>query len=310
MVKTKHPSPGRFFEEEERLGFQIDRQRKELWAVELDMLFELDRVCRKLKIRYFLDGGTLLGAARDGHIIPWDDDIDVAMLRKDYDRFLRKAPREFEEPFFLQTGYTEPDYFRGHCQLRRSDTCAILPQELGKVSFNQGIFLDIFVLDELFPEKAEDQYRRREELWLQRCRCNDRSYRGHPLRWVAKQGRYWLYHHRYPRSADFYARLERVFRSRKKSEYVDYLMLNGGPEQLHFLKRSWYEKTAELSFEGKAFPAPQGYRDYLACYYGEDWETPKNRASMHNADGQVIFDVSRSYRDVLNERLSLCTKAE
>ena len=156
MVPTKHTLPDSFFDEQDRLGFHIDRKRKELWAIELDMLYELDRVCNKLNVQYFLDGGTLLGAARDGHIIPWDDDIDVSMLRKDYDVFLHEAPKEFEPPFFLQTGYTEKNYFRGHCQLRRSDTCAILPGELGKVYYNQGIFLDIFVLDELFPEQTEE----------------------------------------------------------------------------------------------------------------------------------------------------------
>ena len=82
MVPTKHVFPDSFFSEEDRLGFHIDRQRKELWAIELDMLYELDRVCKKLNVKYFLEAGTLLGAARDGLFIPWDDDIDVSMLRE------------------------------------------------------------------------------------------------------------------------------------------------------------------------------------------------------------------------------------
>ena len=302
MVPTKHAFPESFFEEEDRLGFHIDRKRKELWAIELDMLYEFDRVCKKRKLRYFLDGGTLLGAARDGHIIAWDDDIDVSMLREDYDRFLKEGPKEFQEPYFLQTGYTEENYFRGHCQLRRSDTCAILPGELGKEHFNQGIFLDIFCLDELFPEKAERQYQKREELWAQRWRCMSHSYHDKPLRWMAKWARYLLYNLRYPHTGAFYAELEKIFRSRKQSEYVDYLMLNRGPEQVHRLRREWYEKTVPLPLEGRDFPAPKGYREYLACYYGENWETPINRASMHNAEGQVLFDVDRSYKEIWKER--------
>lgn len=298
MVPTKHAFPKNFFEEEDRLGFHIDRSRKELWAIELDMLYELDRVCRKLNLRYFLDGGTLLGAARDGRMIPWDDDIDVAMLREDYDRFLRMGPEEFTEPFFLQTGYTEPNYFRGHCQLRRSDTCAILPEELGKVSFNQGIFLDIFVLDELFPETVQSQYRKREALWAQRRKWFHHDYHPNPVRRAVRWGRYLLYKARFPDTAAFYRQMEKIFRSREKSKYLDYLMLNGGPDQIHCLKRSWYEKTAWLLLEGRSFPAPKGYRDYLACYYGDDWETPKNRPSMHNAKGQVIYDTDRPYTEV------------
>ena len=301
MVELKHSFPDRFFEEEDRLGFHIDRKRKEVWAVELDMLLELDRVCRKLNIRYFLDGGTLLGAARDGLFIPWDDDIDVAMLREDYDRFVRQAPEEFDYPLFLQTGYTEKDYFRGHCQLRNSETAAILPNELGRVRFNQGIFLDVFVLDELFVERIAAQYEERKRLQRFRKKSLNRAFQGRPLKWLAKQVCYGLFKLKYPDSATFYRRLEKVFRAQTQSEYVDYLMLNRGVEQVHRLRRDWYREAVPLWFEGLELPAPQGYREYLRCYYGEDWETPKNVDSMHNAKGQVLFDTGRSYVEVLNE---------
>ncbi len=302
MVTLKHTFPESFFEEEERLGFHIDRKRKEIWAVELDLLYELDRVCRKLEIPYYLDGGTLLGAARDGRFIPWDDDIDVAILREDYDRFLKEAGKEFEPPVFLQTGYSEKDYLHGHCQLRRSDTCAILPSELGKVSFNQGIFLDIFVLDDLFPEKLELQYQHARKLRQKRQKWNHHDYHPNPVRWAVRWSRYLLYKARYRNSASFYKELEAVFRSTEKSEYLDYLMLNNGPEEVHILKRTWYEETVQLPFEGKTFPAPKGYREYLACYYGDDWLIPQNTASMHNLKGQVIFDTERSYLEVMQER--------
>lgn len=301
MVELKHQFPESFFEEEDRLGFHIDRKRKEIWAVELDMLYELNRVCKKLNIRYFLDGGTLLGAARDGRFIPWDDDIDVSMLRDDYDRFIKEAPEEFEYPLFLQTGYNEKNYFRGHCQLRNSETCAILPDELSTADFNQGIFLDIFVLDDLFPEMAETQYETREQLWRKRKRWLDRRYLGHPLRWVAKQGRFWLYMAKYPDTAHFYAEIEKIFRSKEKSDYVDYLMLYDNASQIHCLKRAWYDNSVLLPFEGNMFPAPTGYSDYLACYYGEDWKIPKNVPSMHNESGAVIYDTERSYTEMIKQ---------
>ena len=301
MVPTKHVFPEHFFEEEDRLGFHVDCRRKEIWAIELDMLYELDRVCRKLKISYFLESGTLLGAARDGRFIPWDDDIDVSMLREDYDRFLREGPKEFEEPYFLQTGYTDPGYDRGHSQLRRSDTCAILPWELGKVSFNQGIFLDIFVLDELFPEKLERQYRKQEALLHTRQVWNHHDYHPNPVRWGVRWCRWLLYQIRYPRSARFYRQWEAIFRSSEKGEYVEGLMFYRRPEETHRIPRSWVEKTIDLPFEDGLFPAPAAYRDYLAAYYGEDWEIPENRPSEHNQKGMVIIDVDRSYRELLRE---------
>ena len=304
MVVTKHVFSERFFEEEDRLGFHIDHKQKELWAVELDMLYELDRVCRKLKISYFLEAGTLLGAARDGRFIPWDDDIDVSMLREDYDRFLLEGPKHFSYPYFLQSGYTEENYYRGHSQLRRSDTCAILPGEFGRVSFNQGIFLDIFVLDELFPEKLEQQYRDYQRIWgrIQRwSNCDDHP---NPLRRAVRHCRSRLFHLRYPKTGAVYRKLEDVFRSTEKSEYVDSLLFYNHPEEAHRFPRAWLEETVELPFEDGRFPVPVGYRSYLASYYGEDWETPKREVSSHeiNGGGKLIVDVERPYTEVLKER--------
>lgn len=301
MVSTKHAFPASFFSPEDRLGFHIDRKRKELWAIELDMLFELDRVCKKLGVQYFLEAGTLLGAARDGRFIPWDDDIDVSMLRPDYDRFLRDAPREFCEPYFLQTGYTDEGYYRGHSQLRRSDTCAIRPSELGRVSFNQGIFLDIFVLDELFPERLEAQFHKKAALLRREKVWNHHDPDPNPLRHAVRWARYLLYHLRYPRSAVFYRQLEAIFRSPDKSDYVDSLFFFNRPEETHCFPRTWLDETVELPFEGGVFPAPRGYRDYLAMYYGGDWETPRQAPSTHGARGRMILDLDRSYLDVLRE---------
>ena len=306
MVSLLHSFPESFFVEEERLGFHIDQKRKEIWAVELDMLFELDRVCKKLSIPYFLDGGTLLGAARDGHFIPWDDDIDVSMLREDYDRFVQEAPTEFGYPLFLQTGYTENDYFRGHCQLRNSETCAILPHELNKVCFNQGIFLDIFALDYLFPEKLERQYREKKQIYTRWKKWHAHDYHPNPIRWGARWCRYILYRLCYHGSARLYKQMEDVFRSKDRSEFVDYLMYNSGPEKVHYLKRSWYEETVYLPFEGKLFPAPKRYPEYLLCYYGTDCMIPRNTSSEHNIAGQVIYDTNRSYTEVMKELSEEC----
>ena len=301
MVPTKHHFPESFFEEEDRLGFHIDRRRKEVWAIELDMLYELDRVCKKLGVSYFLEAGTLLGAARDGRFIPWDDDIDVSMLREDYDRFLKEAPREFQDPYFLQTGYTEKNYLRGHSQLRRSDTCAILPEDQNNPDKNQGIFLDIFVLDELFPEKLEQQYQKQENFFRERQVWNHHDYHPNPIRWAVRWCRFLLYHLRYPRSALFYRQLERIFRSPEKSEYVDSLMFFQNAKDTHPFLREWLEKTVEMPFEDGRFPVPIGFREYLAMYYGDDWEMPKAVSSTHNKMGQILIDTDRSYSEVLQE---------
>ena len=75
--------------EEVRDGFTVSTKRKRIWNVELNLLLKLDEVCKKNDLRYFLDSGTLLGAVRHHGFIPWDDDLDVVMLREDYDKLIQ-----------------------------------------------------------------------------------------------------------------------------------------------------------------------------------------------------------------------------
>ena len=147
MVKLNLEIPEGWLEPEEKWGFQVTRQRKEIWAVELDLLHELDRVCKKHGLTFFADSGTMLGAIRHKGFIPWDDDIDVAMMRDEYEQLCKIAGEEFSYPYFFQTEYTDHGTLRGHAQLRNSMTTAVLKDENHtQYPFNQGIFIDIFPL--------------------------------------------------------------------------------------------------------------------------------------------------------------------
>ncbi|MBQ3787039.1 MAG: LicD family protein, partial [Lachnospiraceae bacterium] len=86
-----------FFRDEVRNGFYIPTAIKQAWACILDVLKEIDDICRRHDIRYFADWGTLLGTVRHGGFIPWDDDLDICMLRDDYVRFRQVADAELPE---------------------------------------------------------------------------------------------------------------------------------------------------------------------------------------------------------------------
>ncbi len=101
------------------------KEFRTLQMIQFQMLIEFDRVCRKNNIHYSIDGGTLLGAVRHKGFIPWDDDIDIAMLREDYEK-LKTVVNEFDpEICFFQDHETDPAYRWGYGKLRRTGTVFI-----------------------------------------------------------------------------------------------------------------------------------------------------------------------------------------
>ena len=95
----------------------------------VDMMVEIDKVCRRHNIQYWLDCGTLLGAVRHGGFIPWDDDLDIAMLSSDYKRFLEIAPKELPESFFIQSKQTDPLWPRDYLRVRDNNSLFITKNE-------------------------------------------------------------------------------------------------------------------------------------------------------------------------------------
>jgi len=123
----------------------------------LEILGEFDRVCRILGIGYFVCGGTMLGYVRHGGFIPWDDDIDVGMLREDYERFREEAAAHLGERFFLQTRESDPNIPYLFTKIRLNGTEYITAYNQNRV-FHKGICLDIFPFDAI-PEGEEAQRR-------------------------------------------------------------------------------------------------------------------------------------------------------
>ena len=124
-------------------GSPLRRQQKTM----LRMVVELDRICRKHGIPYFLYGGTLLGAVRHNGFIPWDDDLDVGLMRKDYDRLMQILPDELPADIALQNNDTDPNYFFLFAKLR--DRHSLLEEECSydQVFRERGIYIDIFPFD-------------------------------------------------------------------------------------------------------------------------------------------------------------------
>lgn len=115
------------------------------------LLVEVDRICRKHNIHYTIEGGTMLGAAKYGDFVPWDDDLDVVMLREDYDKFLEICDTELDKKFFIQYVKSEPDFPLNYAKLRLNGS-KYLQKSYEFLDIHQGLFLDIFPFDYADPK--------------------------------------------------------------------------------------------------------------------------------------------------------------
>ena len=120
---------------------------KKVQKIELELLIEFDRICKKHNIIYSIDGGTLLGAVRHKGFIPWDDDSDVIMNRCEYDKLMEVIDSELDNTrFYYQDMNRTQGYRWGYGKLRRKGTEFVrLNQEF--MPYQQGVFLDVFVCD-------------------------------------------------------------------------------------------------------------------------------------------------------------------
>ena len=299
MVDLKIELPDDFFKGEERCGYFVSSEMKKVWAVELDLLLEFNRVCKELNLTYFLDSGTLLGAVRENGFIPWDDDIDVVMLRKDYDILCDQGNRYFSAPYFFQCAKTDVKYFRGHAQLRNSYTTAILKNEGKMVPFNQGIFIDIFVLDGLIDDddllKQQIDEMNKISIVLRKISI---VYSEKNLKKKKKKIRSFILEKKYGSFKDLYSMYELVAKRYSASSYCDKLMFRKSIKKVKKLKKSWFSKAEYIEFEGFLFPVPNEYDNILRAYFGDSYMVPQQVSTMH---GDVVWDVECPYDEVLKK---------
>ena len=287
-----------FYKEEVRQGYTITSTQKKVWAVQLDMLDEVDRICKKYNIPYFADSGTLIGAVREKGYIPWDDDIDLIMMRPDYQKFIRVAERELKEPLVLQTAYCEENYLRGHAQIRNSETTGANKEDI-KAGYNCGIFIDIFPMDAMpdSPLAAKWWGFQVKLSWILLYNCYRYGYYENAT--IAGKLIHMIGTMRHCPLRTAYARYERLCRKYEKrntqhvcdTNFIRALKKNTW-------RREWFAGSHYVPFENRMIPIPDGYDGRLRQEYGE-YMTPSKAPTEH---GDLVLDPDVSYREKLNIR--------
>lgn len=267
-----------FLKEEFRDGFWVDRNRKILWMVLLDIVIEFDKICKKHNLKYFLDSGSLLGAIRHKGFIPWDDDIDIAMPRNDYEKLLLLKD-EFSLPYMLQTPFTDSDYAYSFAKIRNVNT-TFASEAFIYNKYNQGCFIDIFPYDQYDINKSEILYSQMRTLTAALSVSMKRTnpyYRCSDILSLSLLEKY--------STKEIYTMIQNVAKNAKNDskEYITSLVL----PMTHFKKKAyktvWFEDTINTSFENIMLPIPYYSHEVLSTIFGDYMQLPsdEDKAKCH-----------------------------
>ena len=237
--------------------------------IQLAYLLEVDRICKKHNIKYFLGGGTLLGAVRHDGFIPWDDDSDIMMLREDYDKFCKIAQSELPDGMRFQSGKTDKNCFYEFAKLRIENTYFATELARNHKSIDIGIAFDIFCHDKTANSRLGQKLHLAMTVFTRALVLNKWNHRKAdngsrlqsavtnffvkvlPLRFS-----YWLMNH----TISF-------FKRKKNAKYL----YDGMGRNVYngSFPAALLDEVIEKDFEGYPLPIPKRYDEYLTFLYGD-----------------------------------------
>lgn len=242
----------------------LDKHRRDVQLRQLGILREIDALCRREHIPYWLDGGTLLGAVRHGGFIPWDDDIDIAMDRADLLRFTEAARRALPPHLFMQTPATDPSMRLPICKVRDRRSFLVEHGDDFTRPYAKGLYVDIF------PMMAYPSFPRGFVRRVARGYCRANAILSSQHYYSARATAEWLYfgakralcRAAWTAGSLFY----------RKDEYFSNTLDNNGYGIMH--RRDALFPLGEIDFEGHPFMAPADPDAYLRDLYGDYMQLP------------------------------------
>ncbi len=235
-------------------------------------LIEVDNICKRHNITWYLGGGTLLGAARHEGFIPWDDDVDIMMLREDYDKFLEVAPAELPEGMILEDPKKNKRYNYAYAKLRLTDTVFATDFSKNHKGMNNGFAFDIFCHDKTANSKLGQKIHSKLTLFWLACVFNKWNHRkadnGNKFQSVITDFCKTIFPLRFSMRMLLFT-LE-MFKHKKKAKYL----YDGMGKSVHKggFDKTFLDNEIRLDFNGYKMPVPAKYKEYLTNHYGDFME--------------------------------------
>ena len=262
------------------MGNNIQPSKEVLEAlrkVQIEILLECDRVCKEMGIKYSLYAGTLLGAVRHKGFIPWDDDVDICMLREDYDKFVTQGQALMSNEFHILTHKSGQNFPCSSCKVDKKGTECVTANTLDpQKSRRYGIGIDIFPINKVSSNPIIRKIDRRCLHWLIRI-FNDTLFYGRAYRKknLFKQCVASLCHY-----IGKLLTVRRVCRlitkvyTKNKNSHLVYVCLSGVTHKANRIPLDVFKSYTTMSFEGYQFPVIKDYDTYLTAKYGDYMELP------------------------------------
>lgn len=281
--------PAEYFFDEVREGFFVSSMMKRYWADQLKVLSVIDGICKKHDIKWFAYSGTLLGAVRHGGYIPWDDDLDICMLRNDYIRFSKIVHDELPDGYLYLDLQSEPKY---QLLLGRVVNSKVI--DYGKKHMEEfygcpyTVGIDVFPLDGMFPDEEKENRR-----FILECKVmeaaeyiksgyseNDKC-KALLAEIERERGK------KFERNSDMMRQLllllDELF-AQCPIEEAEYITLTPAcikdKKQTHKYRKCWYEVQVQLPFENTYLYAPANYHNVLGVQYG-DYMVVRKGGGLH-----------------------------
>ena len=270
-----------------------EEQLEKLKRVELEILKDFIAICKKHNLNYFATGGTAIGALRHKGFIPWDDDIDVCMLRDEYERFMEIAPKELGDKYLFMTTETEKKYPLMFGKMVKKGT-RFIEEAYEQADYPLGIYIDIFPYDKT-PESEKLRKKWQKKTWniarfhvlalIPNPKLPDGMNKA--IAFIAGLGCK-VVHHLLKlvgitpkKTSQWYLKWAKQCPEQDSDLYIDYSYLTG--ENLMIRTKEAFP-TIEVPFEDTMIAIVKNYDEFLRPEYGDYMQLPpENQRHNHYA---------------------------